>query len=289
MKTQTISVVLLVACFWLIPAFANAQADTPSPFDDSSLAPDEGMGEEDYGEEPAGYDEPADDGLSAAEAKEAGQERAPLPLKRKAKVVEKKLFPRKMKHELNVFFGLNPSDSYVFGIMEGARYNFHIHEMFAIQAVGAYCQNFNKDSTEKLTGDSELADDDFIQNAKLQWFANLDFVFYPIYGKFALLSSVIAHYDVGIQIGGGVMGLDNGDIIGAPDIGIVSNFYILEWLSLRADFMYYMGIATDKTEEPTPGDANFGREEPDGNVRGGTLLRHNYFVTLGLSFHLPVD
>ena len=81
----------------------------------------------------------------------------------------------------------------------------------------------------------------------------------------------------------------------APDIGIGANIYLLKWLSLRADFMYYMTVVLDDPRirpSGTEGQTlSSGGESAiaGGNERGGTLLRNNYFLTLGISFHLPYD
>ena len=296
MKKQTVLIVLsFIAVVLLLPAGVFAQgAETPTPFDDESVLPT--GGEEETADTGEGYSE--DTGEDFEEDTAEKRREMELPLEKKAKVVEKKLYPKKFKHELNLYFGLNPADSFVFSLVEGARYNFHIHEMLALQGVFGYMQSFDRDSTKLLTDPvdkgGQAIDESFIKNAEVDWFTNLDFVFYPVYGKFSLLASVIAHYDAGIYVGGGVMSLANGDYAPAPDLGLVSNFYINKWLSLRGDFMYYALITEDKRPLQTGrggseigGGTTTGAEE--GKERGGTLLRNNYFFTFGVSFHLPVD
>jgi len=287
MKQTILRVSLVVAILTGFPGVLYAQGlmDAPSPLDEEGI------------DEPAG--EPSDQEVISQSAKEYSETRrtVELPLEKKAKVVQKKLYPQNLRHELNLFFGVNPADSFVLSLIEGARYSFHINEMFAVQVVGGYMQSFDRDSTTLLTDDVDAGglaiEPDFIKNSEIEGLVNADFVFYPVYGKFALLSSVILHYDAGIYAGAGVMFQDGGQPHVAPDVGLVANLYLLKWLSLRADFMYYAMITTDKRLQPTAesgadlGDQ--GQQAIGGNERGGTLVRHNYFITLGVSFHLPVD
>lgn len=269
--------------FWILPFAAFAQGvETPSP-----------LGGEDLGEETDPVAEP-DEGLGAepVEGDEQGMaeegedkekhRKVSLPLERKAKVVEKKIYPKLFKHELNLFFGVNPADSFVVAIGEGGRYGFHFHEMLGVQIYGGAMHSFDREDTKLLT-DSENEgglgiQPDFIKNAEVNWFVGGDFVFYPFYGKFSLFSAVIAHYDAGIYVGCAGMGLENDVISPAPDVGVLANFYILKWLSVRFDFTYFALITEDKRRRITGGDE-----------RGGTLLRNIYFITFGPSFHFPVD
>jgi outer membrane beta-barrel protein len=266
---------------WLLPAFALAQ----------DVAPPDPFGEDEMDSDMPEVDNAGD----VATEEEAGQPDVQLPLQKRAKVVQKKLYPKEGKWEINLFFGVNPADSFTLGIVEGLRLSYHIHEYFGVQVVGGYMQSFDRNATSLLTDDSSNGgleiDPDFIKNAELQWMAGADFVFYPVYGKFSLMSDLIAHYDAGIYVGAAAVGLANGDIGPAPDLGVFGNIYINKWLSVRADFMYYALIATDKRQDPAAGvtgtDVTGGVAGLD--QRGGTLVRHNYFITLGLSFHLPVD
>jgi len=274
MKKQIVLfVVLLVATVCLVPTLAMAQgAETPDPFGESG------------------------DEVSDPVAEPADEEGIELPLKKRAKVVQKKLYPRAGKHELSLFFGINPADSFVLSLVEGLRYNYHINEMFGVQVVGGYMQSFDKSDTKLLTDNADKGglsiDEEFIKNAEIEWFVGADFVFYPVYGKFSLMSDVIAHYDIGIYVGCAVMALggDDDKYRPAPDLGLVANIYFNNWLSLRADFMYYALVAKDNRKEPTTqSGGNIGDDTVTLDKRGGTLLRHNIFVTLGISFHLPVD
>ncbi len=280
MKSQVLITTLLTFAIALVyPVIASAQEDDsspasmgPSPFEDEG---DMGVDEENVDQERA---------MSRDEV---------LPLVKKAKVVQHKRYTRKYRWEITPYFGINPADSFVLSLVEGARLNFCFAEQMGVQVVGGYMQSFDRNSTTLLTdqidkGGLEI-DNDFIKNSTINWFVNADFVWYPAYGKFSLASSVVAHYDVSMYVGAGVMGLDNGDLAPAPDIGIGANFYFLKWLSLRADFMYYAAIATDKRSQPDSSEGGniSGVASEGGTERGGTLLRHNYFITLGVGFHLP--
>ncbi len=266
----------------------------------SAIAQDEGG--EDYGEEMdenVGEDMDASmEDLGIAEEEEVVEEESAtsetrskrkevtIPLEKKAKVVQKKLYPQVMKHEVNVFSGINALDGLTWNLAVGGRYNFRFHEMFGVQATGAYVQSFDKDLLSTI--EEGGLDAENVKNSPLSWWGGADFVWYPMYGKFALLSSIIAHYDLGIYAGASAMGLDNGDIHPAPEVGMMTNLYFNRWLSLRVDVTYYALLAEDDTRDPaTQGEQNIGSMISSGEKRGGTLLRNVLFGTVGLSFHLP--
>lgn len=202
-----------------------------------------------------------------------------LPLEKKAKVVEKRLYPKAMKHELGVYFALDPLDSYVLGIVEGGRYVFHPVEYLGIQVHGAAVQTFDKEDASYVKDNMNVGDSNF-KNAELRWLAGGDLIFYPLYGKFALLGDVVLHYDTGINIGCSAVGVKGGDVYAAPDVGLVSNVYLTKWLSLRGDLTYYAVITKDPRNNPNA------RGE---KVKGNTALRNHLMLSVGLSFHLPVE
>ncbi len=295
MRKEVILFAMLVALMWMLPAAAFGQGlDTPSNYEED--AGEDGGLPEDVSETEASPEESADATMLQAAAESKGRKRdIELPLKRKAKVVQKKTFERKGKWELTPFGGINPADSFVMSEMVGMRVNYRILEYLGLQVGGGYVFNQDRDATTLLTDPPDKGgldiNPDFIKNSELTWFSGLDLVFFPAYGKFSLLSSVIANYDFGLYAGVAVMGLENGDIAPAPDLGFLVDFYVLQWLSIRFDFTYYAMIASDKRAQFTGQEEEVfdtGASATD-STRGGKLVRHNYFVTLGLGFHLPVD
>lgn len=233
------------------------------------------------GEKPSANETGVADLADAAEKGDKGEKarKIELPLEKKAKVVEKRLYPKAMKHELGVFFAIDPLDSYVLGIVEGARYVFHPVEYLGIQVSGAAVQTFDKEDASYIKDNMNVRDSNF-KNSEMRWFAGADLVFYPLYGKFALLGDVVLHYDTGINIGAAAVGVKGGDIYAAPDVGLVSNVYLTKWLSLRGDLTYYAVITKDPRNNPnTKGE----------KVKNNTALRNHLMLSVGLSFHLPVE
>jgi len=267
MKKQTVLILACVAVVGCWSAFAQA-----APLDNPSSGP-------------AAADDaanvPMDD--TAADTGKATPEKVrqiELPLEKKAKVVEKRLYPKAMKHELSVYFGIDPMDSYVFGIVEGGRYVFHPVEYLGIQVHGGAVQTF-ENSDAKYIKKNEYANAKNFESAQMKWLAGGDLIFYPVYGKFVLLGDVVLHYDAGINIGAAAVGHKGGDVYGAPDIGLLSNLYLTKYLSLRGDLTYYAVIAKDK--RIATGSSS------SGTASNSNMLRSHLMLTVGLSFHLPVD
>ena len=238
-----------------------------------------------YAQEDASQGEGGD---AASSGDRGAKLKATIPMEEKAKVVQKKLYPMVDKVELNVFVGMNSMDDLVWNLAEGMRLNYRFHEMFGFQAVGGYVQTFDKSLLGTIKALNINTNE--VQQSSLLYWGGADFVWYPMYGKFALLSSVISHYDVGVSLGGSAMFLDGGDIAPAPDVGMFTNLYFNRWLSLRADVVYYALIAKDSTVKPSAKESGgnpFASGGGGGVKSGATMLRNNLFGTVGLSFHLP--
>ena len=294
MKKQSVTILVLVAMLcWMLPALASAE-DESSPFDNENLLPTDDSKSADT----------EDAAPTKAKAEEEKPEKVVLPLVKKAKVVEKQLFTRKGTLDFNLFFGINPGgDSLVFHMTEGLRVGFYPTEYFGLQVVNGFIQNFDREDTKDRLKNQNVSgfSPDFTATSEMNGFTNVDLVFYPIYGKFALAGSAIGHYDIGIYTGGGVMYMANGstagifdpddEIIGAWDIGVTGTVHVLDWLALRADFAYYLGyLSKDNAKKLLPKgltteQQNQQLEQLMGNK--DSMLRHSYFITVGVSFNTP--
>ncbi len=256
----------------LAPGFAWAADD------------DDDEGEE---EEAVEDEEPADE---AAEEGEAGERtRINLPLERKAKVVQKRVVDNGWpgRAELGLHFTLAPFDGLMSSIGGGGHVQWRVNDYFAFGINGNYFVNFDKDLKNTLK-DLQVPDE-FTDNAEPVANVDMRFYFYPVYGKFALMSSIIQHYDFGVFVGPSMMFTEDSSIFGAT-MGISGDIYFLDWLSLRLDFAYNPMVAEDDRLDPSTAEAStLGNQGVQGSKKGGTLLRHFYIMTIGPNFHLPAN
>ena len=251
-------------------------------------------GEGDWADSGVGADSeaPADE-MTGGDEGEGDRTQLQLPAQKKIKVIQKRAFTKTFKHLLEPYFGINPSDSLNLSIMEGLRYNVYFTEELGLQLNFAYVQNFKKDLYD-VVENSLSADAASLVNAKMQYFFNLDFMFIPVYGKFSLMSEVVLNYDFGFYVGAGAISYKKADLVEAGssdfketstfkptvDAGVMFQMYILSWLNIRADFMYYYSIADFQKWDPNQG-------EGGAWVDAGQGSRHNYILTLGVGFLLP--
>jgi len=292
MKTRSMRLIIVVLGVLLAApfyAFAEEAEGGPDAIMDEGAAEDTG---EYAAEPPLKSEETVSDDEAVSD--DADKEKIKLPAQRHIKVVQDRTYTKRMKHLLEPYFGINPSDSLYFSVMEGVRYNFYFMEELGLQLNFAYVQNFSRD-LKGIVEDGLKADAASLINAKIQMYFNLDFVFVPLYGKFSLMSSTISNYDIGLYVGAGAMNFKKAEMKDetssdfkevsvfkpAIDVGVFAQMYILKWLNLRMDFTYYYSIADFQRWDPTQGGAE------GGWVDAGTGARHNYILTFGVGFLLP--
>ncbi len=276
-------------------SFAYAADENATSTDNSATGMDEKALEKD-----------ASDAKEKVDSKSGETVKMELPAKKLIKVVQNKLYKKEMKGLLLPYFGGMPFGDYYKSMVIGLKADFFITEYMGLQLNFAYDvyakpSEFMASALKNLSGDPKG-----VPAAKMEFLTNLDFVFIPLYGKFSLLSEVIAHYDLGIYLGGGVSrykSVSSSDIsyindkytsygenldpalAGDPwtkispaiDAGVFAQIYILNWLLVRADFMFVDSLTHrrvfDVAKKTMQDSESLGIQE--------------YMLTLGVGFMLP--
>ena len=149
----------------------------------------------------------------------------------------------RMNSELDIAFTVLPLDAFTKGIGGQVSYTYHFSDSVAWQ-IGRFLYSYNV-----ATGLRTQLQRDFGVNptafAQTNWIAGSDFMWTPIYGKFAWLNSSVAHFEIYGLLGLSVANqrISNDIAAGttsttfAPglDFGIGWRFYISKTVSLRLE------------------------------------------------------
>jgi len=124
--------------------------------------------------------------------------------------VRRKVLYRSTRLEIAPLIGTTTSSSYMRDVVGGLNINYYLTNAIGVGLVGGYAPlHLETDLASNVKNslnenDSEKLDD--LRFSYLQWFAGIEFKFVPIFGKFSLMNTSTAHYDVHLMGGMTFMG-----------------------------------------------------------------------------------
>lgn len=237
--------------------FAFDGDETPVPAEDSDAV-------EPPTEEPAAAaEEPA-----VSEEKSQLDEGINLTLQDRIKAVSRKTFLKEGRFELQPAVMVTTNDPFFRSWFLAGRAAYHINDAFAVEVGGGYVPPF---LVEQLPPVDVLRESALLVNAdaKLIGFVDAGVTFSPIYGKIAVLSDQIIHFDA-FAIGGVGAVFDTNKTFWHPamNVGAGVRVFILRWLVARADIRDYI----------YPQDRS-----------GISTLQNLLVVSAGVGFYFPFD
>ncbi|OGQ18374.1 MAG: hypothetical protein A2138_00410 [Deltaproteobacteria bacterium RBG_16_71_12] len=197
-----------------------------------------------------------------------------LTLQDRIKAVSRKVFLKANRFELFPSLGVTTNDPFYRTWSIDGRAAWHINDALAVEVGGAYVPPF---FIEKLPTVDLLREQAQLINAdsKLLGRADAGITFSPIYGKVAILSDAIIHFDAFAVAGGGAVFDTNFSDVDplnfvhpAMDVGAGMRVFLLRWFVVRADLRDYV----------YPQDR-----------RGISTLQNLLTLNLGVGFYLPPD
>ncbi|NJK89468.1 MAG: outer membrane beta-barrel domain-containing protein [Myxococcales bacterium] len=180
--------------------------------------------------------EAADAEPSNREAREADEPDEPK-LSDRIKSVQRKVFLKRERVELAPLFAFSLNDPFFLHMFAGGSIGYHLSDAFEIEARGsAVIAKSESDAVRfvRQTTDSLLDDG----QPELEYHAELDVLWSPIYGKISLFGEAILHFDTYIAAGAGVFGTDAGTNP-AANAGIGQRYFINDWMVLRIEYRNY--------------------------------------------------
>jgi outer membrane beta-barrel protein len=248
----------LVACIWLLACLVGAPA---------GLAADP--------EPPAAS--PADADLTreaqASEAQAAVDGSTGKTLQERIRAVSRRTFLKSGRFELTPGFGFSTNDPFFRAWTVGARGAYHFSEEFALDfgGAGAVFQE-QQDIFRALNVEPEdLADDvkNELTATSLLAYVDAGVTFSPFYGKVALASEYVGHFDVFVS-GGLAAIFDTAPEVVHPglQLGIGGRLYMNRFLALRADVRNYLYPA---------------------NSGGSLILGNLLLLNFGVAIYFPLE
>jgi outer membrane beta-barrel protein len=201
-----------------------------------------------------------------------------LTLDDRIRAVSRKVFVKAGRFELLPFGGISTNDAFFQRWTAGARMSYHLMDSFSIDLGGAYSfWSWQLDPVRTVKQQLNAITDD----AVFYGYGDLGFNFSPIYGKFALMSEWIIHFDAFVSGGLGTTFDSNqytflGDplpgwmpgINPAAEIGIGTRIFLFPWLIFRLDL----------------------RDYAYPQYRGGiSTLQNLLMLNVGLGFYFPFN
>jgi outer membrane beta-barrel protein len=232
--------------------------ETPPPSEDTAPveapASDAEVPTADVGEPPAEKSQ-LDEGIN-------------LTLQDRIKAVSRKTFLKEGRFELQPAVMVTANDPFYRSWFLAGRAAYHINDAFAIELGGGYVPPF---FVEQLPPVDVLREQALLINAdaKLIGFLDAGVTFSPIYGKVAVLSDQIIHFDAFLIAGAGAV-FDTNETFFHPamNVGAGARVFILRWLVARVDVRDYV-YPQDRT--------------------GISTLQNLLLVSAGVGFYFPFD
>ena len=173
-------------------------------------------------------------------AKSALDEGIDLTLQDRIKAVHRKVFLKEGRFELQPAVAATTNDPFFRTWSIAARGSYHLNDAFSLELGGAYVPPF---FIEELPPLDFLREQASLINAdaKLLGIVDAGITFSPVYGKIAILSDAIIHFDAFVAAGGGVVFDTNADFAHPTmDVGAGLRVFLLRWLVVRADLRDYV-------------------------------------------------
>ena len=164
-------------------------------------------------------------------------------------VVQGRVFRKGGRHELGLDLGIVPDNQFLFYQMIQGRYAYHFQEAFAVELSGSQVFNQQRNiigDLEKIPcGPGQQLTTNGVPSSncgiKLNpatdpWknTAMVNFIWSPMYGKFALFSKKIFHFDLYMLAGAGLFHNERSNRFGF-DVGAGMKVFLNDWIAMRFD------------------------------------------------------
>ncbi|MDP2344891.1 MAG: outer membrane beta-barrel domain-containing protein [Deltaproteobacteria bacterium] len=198
-------------------------------------------------------------------------------LQERIRAVSRRTFLKQGRFEINPLAGISTNDPFFRAWTVGARGSYHLSEEFSIDfgGAGAVYQEpldifraLNVDP-EKIAGDLKQQQDDGNLSSTLYGYADAGVTFSPFYGKVALASELVGHFDTFLSAGVAAV-IDSGASVVHPglEVGIGSRLFLNRWIVARVDVRDYL----------YPADSG-----------GGVAFGNTLMLNVGLGLYFPLD
>lgn len=199
-------------------------------------------------------------------------------------VVRRLLLYRSTRFELAPHVGFTLADTYTRNLFVGGTGTFHLTNSIGIGVSGGYAPLHPETSLRRNVADARGSDTETLDYTVLNWIADVEGTYVPVFGKFSFLNKFELNYDVHVLFGAGFIGrrgenestgepstnqaLDGSTV--APMWGFGARMFASDGISLNVQVRNFVFSYAE---------VNSGSPQPE--------LRNRPMVTVGASFFFP--
>ncbi len=180
--------------------------------------------------------------------------------------VTRRTFRKEGRLQVAPTIGLSLNDPFYDHILLGVGLHYHVLESLAIGASGYY--SVALDNEVGVAGGVGEFSTEF-DRAAYGGFLELSWA--PFYGKLSLFAESVLHFDTFVSVGGGVVGLNQGDPAIAGTVAIGQHYFLNDWLAFRVELRDQI-FTMARTADVDPND---------------DALQNLLTFTMGLAFYVP--
>ncbi|MBN1946873.1 MAG: outer membrane beta-barrel domain-containing protein [Bradymonadales bacterium] len=167
---------------------------------------------------------------------------------RDIRIIQHRLFEKVGRHQITLFGGVIPNDPFMDYYPIGLRYNYYLLESLALELAGSFIGDVFRAESELNT----FLDDHGVTVTLLDrqwWRAHFGVNWSPFYGKLAFLGLKLAHFDLNLHAGFGILEVHSlsedrlrEDVEYKPEgsLGAGFNFYLTDMFSVCIDYRQYI-------------------------------------------------
>lgn len=154
--------------------------------------------------------------------------------RKRVEVIQDRMYNKKNKSEFSLGLSLIPDNSFYFYTMVDIKYTYHFTEYLGVEGDFSYIFDSKKDLLTSI----ENTFNQTVQADILEYYYGGEFIFTPLYGKFAFLTKDILHWDFFVEIGVGAFNTELQTRF-AGNFGVGMHVIFNKWLAGRFDFRNY--------------------------------------------------
>lgn len=171
----------------------------------------------------------------------------------RARVIQARAYEKARHHALSLTGGVVPDDDLFVNFPLGGRYDYFFTETLGVEARGEWVARAKSRLFKKFDVASQY--NVLPRTEEIVWNAGAQFLWIPIYGKFALLGTGLTHLEVGLQAGLGAMGVKGHELVQVTatsfredtsssvkvygDVGLLLHVYLSRFFALRFDYVQF--------------------------------------------------
>lgn len=168
---------------------------------------------------------------------------------REVDALQKRLYRKDQRWEFELYSGVIPNDEFFSYYPLGGRIDYFFAEDFGAEVWGSYLIRVSselEDFLEQNFNESLIVD----IPQSLQWLAGANFLWSPIHGKLGIFTDTLAHFDVHLAFGVGVIGTtvrqldqEKSKVDVAGNVGLGMRFFLSDSIALRFDYRQFFYAA----------------------------------------------